>query len=70
MMSSLPPGWLLMLGALIVPFLPRRAASVAMVLLPVLSALHLLSLDVGHMVHLPLFDRVLTPVRIDKLSLV
>jgi multicomponent Na+:H+ antiporter subunit D len=70
MMSSLPPGGLMILGALVVPLLRGRALQAWMLLVPLLSAVHLLSFDLGHMVHLPLFDRVLTPIRIDKLSLV
>ncbi|HJP32488.1 MAG TPA: Na(+)/H(+) antiporter subunit D [Candidatus Latescibacteria bacterium] len=70
MLEHLPPGSLLVLGALVVPFLrgvPRQGWLLA---LPVLSFAHLLSLDHGSYGHVPLFDMTLTVTRVDKLSLV
>ncbi len=70
MMSSLPPGTLLILGALAVPFLQGRARQGWMLLLPVLSYLHLNGLPADHTTTAMLFDMELTPVRVDRLSMV
>lgn len=69
-MSSLPPGSILMLGALLVPLLRGRALQGGMLLLPVLSFLHLLGFQDGDTTALSLFDQTLTPIRVDRLSLV
>jgi len=70
MIEFLPPGTLLILGALLFIFLKGRAATVALLLLPVLSFLHLLSFDSGYLMQFSLFGYELTPIRIDKLSMV
>ena len=70
MLEHLPPGSLLVLGALVIPLLrgiPRQAWLLA---LPVLSFAHLLSLAHGSYGNILLFDMPLTVTRIDKLSLV
>jgi multicomponent Na+:H+ antiporter subunit D len=70
MLEHLPPGSLLVLGALAVPLLrgiPRQAWLLS---LPVLSFAHLLSLAHGSYGNILLFDMSLTVTRIDKLSLV
>ncbi|MHC4971571.1 MAG: Na(+)/H(+) antiporter subunit D [Planctomycetota bacterium] len=69
-MSSLPPGSLLLLGALLVPLLRGKVRSLYLLALPVLSFVHLLQFPQGEYLHLELFDYTLTPVRIDKLALV
>jgi multicomponent Na+:H+ antiporter subunit D len=69
-LSGLPPGSILLLGALLVPLLRGRMQQSYLLALPVLSFLHLLSLPHDLTVHLALFDYDLTPVRIDRLSLV
>jgi multicomponent Na+:H+ antiporter subunit D len=70
MMSSLPPGTLLILGALAVPFLQGRARQGWMLLLPILSYLHLNGMPADHTTTAMLFDMELTPVRVDRLSMV
>jgi multicomponent Na+:H+ antiporter subunit D len=73
MTASLPPATVLLLGALLVPLLRGRLKQVYVGALPVLSLLHLLTFfDLPHGAHLQLsfFDYTLTPVRLDKLSLV
>ncbi len=65
---QLPPGMVLVLGALLVPFLRGRALQAWVLLLPVLSALHLWQLPLGHGVEVALFDFVIEPVRVDRLS--
>jgi len=69
-MSSLPPGTLLVLGALLVPLLRGRARSAWMLLLPVASYLHMDAMAANHLTTVEMFDLVLHPVRIDRLSLV
>ena len=68
MMSSLPPGTLLMLGALLVPFLRGLPLRAWILVVPVVSFLHLMVLPLGTHSELQLFGMTLTPVRIDALS--
>ena len=68
-MTSLPPGSILILGALLVPLLRGRVQSTVLLGLPVLSFLHLLALPDGHLVEIRFFDYTLSPIRIDRLSL-
>jgi multicomponent Na+:H+ antiporter subunit D len=70
MTGSLPPGLLLMLGALVLPLLRGRLQAAWTVLVPVLGLAHLLTLPEGSWGHLELFDYQLTLVRVDRLSLV
>ncbi len=70
MIDSLPPGTLLIAGALLFPVLRGRLRQAWLLLLPVASFLHLLSLGEGTLRQLELFDYTLTPVRVDSLSLV
>ena len=71
MSASLPPGILLIVGALLIPLVKGRWQQGYMLLLPVLSGLHLwFALPDGTLFHLQLLDYELTPVRIDRLSLV
>ena len=69
-MNSLPPGMLLVLGALVIPFLKGRTQKVYGLLLPLFSAIHMVNLPSDHLVHVQILDYVLTPTRVDKLSLV
>jgi multicomponent Na+:H+ antiporter subunit D len=70
MMSSLPPGMLMVVGAFLLPFLQGRLRQGWMLALPLLSAAHLLALPVGHEVELMMVGYELMPVRVDRLSLV
>ena len=70
MTSSLPPHVLLILGALVVPFLRGRARSVYMLALPVASFAVLLGFDEGSSVQITAFGYELTLARLDQLSLV
>ena len=69
-MTNLPPGMLLILGACVVPFLPKPARKFGLVLLPLLSFAHLLSFGGDYTAQLSLLGHQLTPVRIDRLSLI
>ena len=70
MIDSLPPGWILILGALLVPFLRGRVLSAYVLLLPVAGFLQLLELPQGESWQITIFTYTLTLMRVDKLSLV
>jgi multicomponent Na+:H+ antiporter subunit D len=70
MTDALPPGLLLILGALVVPLLPKRLQPWLAVALPALGFAQLLLLVPGESHQLRLFDLQLTLVRVDRLSLV
>jgi len=70
MIEALPPGLILILGALAIPLLPKRAQPFAAVVLPALGFFQLLLLAPGESHQLHLFDLELTVVRVDRLSLV
>lgn len=70
-MASLPPGALILLGALVVPFLRGRIRQVWTVGIPVLSLIHMLwAHPAGHIIETKIFDQDLMPIRVDRLSLV
>ena len=64
------PAIILIVGSLLVPFLRGRLQSAYLLLLPLISAAHLLGLEPGVYGQMRVFDYDLTPVRIDRLSLV
>ena len=66
----LPPGSILVLGALLLPVLRGGALRLALLALPLASGWHLASFDVGTLVSMPIGELMLTPVRVDRLSLV
>ena len=68
--SSLPPGMVLIIGALLLSLLRGRVQQVALLVLPVLSALHLLCLPHDVSMSREAFGLQLTLVHIDGLSLV
>lgn len=70
-MASIPPGSLILLGALVVPFLNRRLRQYWCVGIPILSLLHLLwAFANGTTQSLHFFGQDLSPIRVDRLSLV
>lgn len=70
MINSLPPGMVLIIGALLLSLLRGRIQQVALLVLPVLSALHLLYLPHGVSMTREAFGLQLTIVHIDGLSLI
>ena len=70
MMSNLPPGAFLILGSILLLLARGLTSRVLLLGLPLLSFWHLLSLPVGHFVELSCLGYTLTPIRVDKLSLV
>ena len=70
MIANLPPGLILILGALLVPFLPRRLRQLYMLALPLLAGLQLYGLEQGNFAQTQIFGYPLTLLRVDSLSLV
>ena len=68
MIESLPPGLLLIVGALLVPLLRGRLLQIYMLALPVLGFVHILMIPDGHTVTIPFFDYELIPLRNDRLA--
>ena len=69
MIDSLPPGWVLIFGALLIPLLRGRTRVVYMLLLPGLGFVQLLWIAHGDLLQISIFEYALTPVRVDRLSL-
>jgi len=69
MIDSLPPGAILIVGALLLPLLKGRLQQAAFLALPLLSGLHLLSIPAGTEVTTEIFGYELMPVRVDTLAL-
>ncbi|MDD9947394.1 MAG: Na(+)/H(+) antiporter subunit D [Myxococcales bacterium] len=65
---DLPVGYLVMLGALLIPVVPRRLVGPYMLALPVLGLVQLWSLPLGHTVDLSLAGLEIQPTRVDRLS--
>jgi len=70
MIEALPPGLILILGALLIPLLPKRIQPTLTLILPALGLAQLLALEPGVSHQIRLFDYQLTVVRIDPLSLI
>jgi multicomponent Na+:H+ antiporter subunit D len=70
MIASLPPGLILILGALLVPAIPGRLRDAYMLLLPVLALLQLYNLDPGLHAQTEIFGYPLVLLRVDKLSVI
>jgi multicomponent Na+:H+ antiporter subunit D len=68
MIAEFPPGLLLILGAVLVPFLKGHLRSGYMVLLPLLGLLQLMSLEYGSYGVMTFVGFEQTHVRVDKLS--
>ena len=58
MIEALPPGLVLILGALVIPLLPRRTASVWTVVLGIVSFIQVLLLEPGVSHQLEIFGHV------------
>jgi multicomponent Na+:H+ antiporter subunit D len=70
MITSLPPGLILLIGAFVAPFLQGRLRSIFMLALPLLGIWQLTQMDIGSYGAMSLFGMELVHVRVDKLSLV
>ena len=69
MIGDLPPFVLFVLGALLVPFFRGWSRLALLCLIPVAGAFNLFHMDEGTTWNLTLFSYELTPLRIDRLSL-
>ena len=69
MTAEFPPGLLLIVGAILVPFIKGNLRSVYMLVLPLLGILQLMALEPGTFGTMSAYGVELTHVRIDKLSL-
>ncbi len=67
MVASIPPGWILLIGGLLVPLVPRRARPVWLLVLPIASGAHLWALPQGLQVTASWLGFDLMPVRVDGL---
>jgi multicomponent Na+:H+ antiporter subunit D len=70
MISSIPPGFILILGALPAIWLRGRLRNAWMLLLPIISFVNLLALPEGQHCIIPFLGHDLVLIRIDKLSLI
>ena len=69
--QHLPPGTIMMLGALLIPLLPKKTQGWSAILLPVLSMIHLLTaFSDGFLLNFSFMGNELTPIRVDRLSLI
>ena len=68
MIHSLPPGTIMVVGALLLPFLWKKIQSTASLLLALASLGVFLSMDLGNYGEIELFGQTLTLVRLDQLS--
>ena len=68
MIEALPPGMVLILGALLVPLLSGRARQAYMLLLPVLGFVQVVLLPAGFVSSVQMFGYELTLVKVDQLS--
>ena len=68
-MIELPPGLLLIVGAVIVPLIPRVMRNAYMLALPVIGFWGLLIIPEGVHFSFDIFGYKLSPVRVDGLSL-
>jgi len=68
-MINLPPGLILIAGAVLLPFIPRNNRSAMFILFPALTFFYLLSLNQGDSLTVPFLTYTLTVLRVDLLSL-
>jgi len=70
MIEAFPPGLVLILGALLIPLLPKRLQPVMAIVLPAIGFAQTILLEPGVSHQIRLFDYELAVVRVDRLSLV
>ena len=68
--SHIPPGLILIVGALLIPIIQGNMRSTYMLLLPLLGIWQLTQMDAGTFGTITMFGLEMTHVRIDKLSLI
>ena len=70
MIASLPPGLLLIAGALLIPLIPGSVRRAWTVILPIIGLWGLIALEPGTYLAFEFFGAEVVPVRADKLSLI
>ena len=70
MIADIPPGLILILGAVLVPLLRGWSRNIYMVALPIVGLASVLAMPDGNHFQFQLFDYNLVPVRVDSLSTV
>ncbi len=70
MIASLPPGLLLIAGAVVIPFIPGVARPAWTVVLPIVGLWGVIALEPGSHLAFTFFGAELVPVRADRLSLI
>ena len=70
LITAIPPGMILILGAFLVAFLPGKLRATAGILLPILGFAHLWMLPDDFVWNFFLFDTAIEMVRVDKLSFI
>ena len=68
MIHPIPPAFIFIVGALLIPFLPGRLKNVYMLLLPVAGLYNLLQIEPGAYYQLDLLNFSLTLVKFDRLA--
>ena len=69
MSADLSPGLILILGAALIPLLPRSLRAAYSIVLPIVAFAHLLTVPVGNHGQIEMLGLTLTTLRIDRLSL-
>lgn len=69
-MNSIAPGMILILGALLIPFLKGKVAKAVALALPIISAIQMAMFPKDMVIQAEIFDFTLTLTQIDNLSLV
>jgi len=67
--TELPPGALLLMGAVLLPVLPRPARAWAFLLPPAVALVQILGLEPGTTLRLPFLTYELVPLQVDRLSI-
>jgi multicomponent Na+:H+ antiporter subunit D len=62
------PALILILGALVIPFMPRVLRQASLLALPIVAFFVILGIDEGSYHHIRLFDYTLETMRVDKLA--
>ena len=69
MINSFPPALIFLAGAILVPFLNRRARALVFILISVASFVAVLNLEIDTITKLSFLNFEIVPLRVDKLSL-
>lgn len=65
---NLPPSFILIIGSILLPFIPNKLRNILAVFLPVLALITIYKLPIGHISTVNFFNYDLVLLRVDKLS--